>query len=133
MKKKQVENYEEIEQKVKEVLHEQESSPTNLKIIELEDNEFPPSATCVIDFDLLHIFKVCKPRKKEDKIMSFEAWWGCVYPEKQLFVLEFWQAEPDTLGTIFKMYLTPQNVKSLIRILRKGLKCLENTAKTNKN
>jgi hypothetical protein len=129
MKKKQIENYEEIEQKVKEVLHEQK----DLEIVDLEDAEFPSSAICVIDFDLLHIFKVCKPRKREDKVMSFEIWWGCVYPEKQLFVLEFWQAEPDTLGTIFKMYLTPQNVKSLIRILRKGLKCLENTTNTNKN
>ena len=122
MRKKQVENHEKIEQKVKEVLYEQGSSPQSLKIIEFEDAEFPPSAICVIDFDLLHVFKACKPRKREDKIMAFEIWWGCVYPAKQLFVLEFWQAEPDTLGTIFKMYLTPQHIKFLINILKKRFK-----------
>jgi hypothetical protein len=154
MKKERIEDYEDLPQEVKEIVQKvkeivqkessiQRSEWISIKellemsikdpVAELESDNFKlPSATCVIDFDLLHIFKVCKPRKREDKIMAFDIFWGCVYPKSQLFVLEFWQAEPDTLGKIFDIYLTPQDIKFLIKILRKGLEYLKKYDKSDK-
>jgi len=136
MGKVQVEDYEEILQRVKEIVQEENAQdfkpipakelmqePMKNPVVELEPDDFNlPSATCVIDFGLLHIFKPCRG---EDKIMAFDIWWGCVYPEKQLFILEFWEAEPNTTGKIFEMYLTSQNIKFLIKILQKGLEYLK--------
>jgi len=141
--KKQIENYEEILQKVKEVVPMTKSIlvlgpmsakellelPIKNSVVELHPEDFNLSpATCVIDFDFLFDLKSCK---ETDKLMGFDIYWGCVYPEKQLFVLEFWEAV-NTTGKIFEMYLTPQQIKRLIKILRKGLEYLKKYDKNNK-
>jgi len=133
MKKKQIEDYEEILQKVKEIVSIENTVSGLISIAELL--ELPtepieelhpkdwnlPSAICVIDFDFLFDLKSCK---ETDKLMGFDIYWGCVYPERQLFVLEFWEAV-NTTGKIFEMYLTPLQIKRLIKILRKGLEYLK--------
>jgi len=133
MKKKQIEDYEEILQKVKEIVSIEDTGLTIISakelselstepVVELHPDDFNlPSAICVIDFDFLFDLKSCK---ETDKLMGFDIYWGSVYPEKQLFVLEFWEAV-NTTGKIFEMYLTPQQIKRLIKILQKGLEYLK--------
>ena len=132
MKKKQIEDYEEILQKVKEIVSTTVSGPISVAellkspiepIVKLHPKDWNlPSATCVIDFDFLLALKSCK---ETDKLMGFDIYWGCVYPKKQLFVLEFWIIVDNTTCETFKMYLTPQQIKRLIKILQKGLEYLK--------
>jgi hypothetical protein len=141
--KKQIENYEEILQKVKEIVPMTKSIlvlgpmsakellelPIKNSVVELHPEDFNlPSAICVIDFDFLYDLKSFKGT---NKLMVFDIYWGCVYPERQLFVLEFWEAV-NTTGKIFEMYLTPQQIKCLIKILQKGLEYLKKYGKNDK-
>jgi len=102
--------------------------------VELEPQDWDlPSAEVIIDVGgLPHILNSDRQVDEENKILPFEVWWGCVYPKKRLFVLEFWHLFPDPFGfakwattKTFEMYLSPGNIRDLIAILQKGLEYLE--------
>jgi hypothetical protein len=128
---------EKIEQTLKEikVLHKEEATKF-LSIKQLMKKKFKdlpvlldfeyyglPSADVIINVgDLPFILEVFD---KKEKFLPFEVWWGCVYPKKRLFVLEFWKAWGNDTCRIFEMYLTPQDIRNLIEILQTGLAHLE--------
>jgi hypothetical protein len=135
MKKKITEDFELTLEKVKKIQN------TDPFLVELEMKDWDtPSADVVIDFGDLH-FLLCSKGgyNKDQKISPFEIWWGCIYPELQLFVLEFWNICPSSLffsqwdtWKTFEVYLTPDNIKKLIEILQKGLEYLEKYSKKKK-
>jgi len=93
------------------------------KFLEFQDEDLP-SAEVVIDVGYLP--DVLEDYNEEIRFLPFEVWWGCVYPGNHLFVLEFCSLWDDnTTCKIFEMYLTPQDIRKLIKILQKGLEYLE--------
>jgi hypothetical protein len=91
-------------------------------LLDFEDYGLP-SVDVIMDVgDLPYILEVFN---EKERFLPFEVWWGCVYPKKHLFILEFWKAWGNDTGRIFEMYLTPQDIRNLIEILRKGLEYLE--------
>ena len=145
MGSKKKESFEQILKKVK-ALDKERKSIKNLplkeilkkkfkdRIVELESQDWDLlSAEVVIDvWDLPRVLNSCGQVNGENRFLPFEIWWDRIYPKKRLFVLEFWHIFPDPFGIAkwstaktFEVYLSPENIRDLIKILQKGLEYLE--------